>query len=250
MQDRRGGRHGVAGHELAAAEKRPQGEGLVPVEFAVIARLRGYDHAARKLPAGGKIPALRQGAASRFIGGRLRFCGVRTDEREDEADEDGARGRNILERTLCLRLDLPHPVGADEDAARPQRWAVPSLRLAVVHGDDHVPGSAAQCMNGLVSHTDHVEIVAAPDPRHVVLRGEEMVAHLGEKLRELHLDGKHPLPGFPADQYIEFHGFLPRSFMDLRSVMGAGVCRPRNGSFTGGDGNSVLRKGPRAPSRR
>ena len=61
---------------------------------------------------------------------------------------------------------------------------------------------------------------------------------------------EYRLPGFPADQYVEFHDALPRALKGLRTVVGSGIWLSGNRSFTGGDRNSTLRNGPRAPSRR
>ncbi|OPY11600.1 MAG: hypothetical protein A4E67_00179 [Syntrophaceae bacterium PtaB.Bin038] len=251
VQDRRGGRHGVSRRKLAAPQESPERKSLVPVELAVIARLRGEDLAAFEPPADGELPAFRQGPAGRLIGrGRLHRRGVGAETGEDQAGQDGARGRDILKGFRRLRFDLPDPFRSDEDAPLLQGGAMPPLCFRAVHGDHHVPGFAAEGVNRPLRHADHMVVVAAPDPRHVVLGREEMVPQSRESLRELKLDGKHPLPGLPSDQDIELHGDLLRAVGFERQggnglpLQAAGMTRkPLRRKIL----EDAFRKDPRAP---
>ncbi len=146
------------------------------------------------------------------------FCSVGSKNGQDDARKDRIGGGDVLKCLAGLLLDLFHFVVAEQDSALPERRAVAALRLAVIEGNDHIPGSAAQGVDGPVGNADHVEVVAAPDSGHVVFRCEEMVAEPGEKIGELEFNGKHPLAGFPADEYVEFHAVLPQA-----------VQRPANG---------------------
>jgi hypothetical protein len=60
-------------------------------------------------------------------------------------------------------------------------------------------------MDGMIGDADHMKIVTAPDPGHVVLGGEEMIIEPGERFRQLHLNGKSPLPRLSGNDDIEFH---------------------------------------------
>ena len=71
VQDRGGGRHRVAGHELAAAEDGAEGQGLVAVELAMPTGQRRHGNGPGQFPLRGELETLPQ--VLRFPGfGRLR----------------------------------------------------------------------------------------------------------------------------------------------------------------------------------
>jgi hypothetical protein len=74
---------------------------------------------------------------------------------------------------------------------------MPPLRFRTVHGDHHVPGLSAEGVNGPFGHADHVVVVAAPDPRHVVFGREEMIPQSREVSESSSSTEKIPCPASP-----------------------------------------------------
>ncbi len=172
VHDRRGRRHGVDGHELAAAQDRTEGQGLVSVELAVTCRLCRNRKFSGDVPPKGKIETLLQNLLPPGFGSLRDFLRSHADNGKNDADQDCIAGRYILEIFPGLLLDFLRQLPGEPDAPLTEVRLVPPLRFPV-QGDDHIPRPPAQGMDGMIGDADHVKVVTAADPGHVVLGGKK-----------------------------------------------------------------------------
>jgi hypothetical protein len=77
----------------------------------------------------------------------------------------------------------------------------------------------------MVGNADHMKIVPAPDPGHVILGGEKMIVQRCQDPGRLQFNRKGALAGFPSYYNTEIHGLFLR-FMILfkQALHDKGAC--------------------------
>jgi hypothetical protein len=174
VHDGGGGGHRIPGHELAAAQDGAECQGLIAVELAMRAGQRRNGNGPGQIPFPGKLETLLQIPRFPGFGGLRQSLGRYADDGQNDPDQDGVARGGGSERCFCRLPDLRGHLPGEIDPSFAEVRLVPSLRLRI-QGDDHVPFSPAECMDGMIGDADHMKVVPAPDTGHVVLGGEKMV---------------------------------------------------------------------------